>query len=438
MYRRYLIAILFVFIFTNILTAQNAPDPGCEAYTANQSQASVRSDTTGLRNIAYPEEFATYWGTPLVEPLGSVAIMNGRFPLARYMAVQVYDSQQNLLGAIADQNIQPDAGTNNPFVSGTAQGTFTVRIVFGRAPLTTPPVNTIYTNNVTNVTVLYRIYYPDNPNDLTGGSFSPVLPNYTVNNIPLTSCPPRPIVTPESSLVWGRIDTGEWVGTAGSVTAGFWMPTTVSAPWTLTVTGPHTPYFPSADNSYMTATISRQYLAPPYSYDMVVVRMHAPTFPNTQTGDAPYLALTTRQVRFWSICQDDPLTTGVNRCIEDNQAVNTNGYITIVISDPSKKPTDTTLAQFGATWMSWGALQTSDTLYDNDHNPVTDAQPTYYYGFLIYRQTLPNPSWSQSFVNIANNYPQLQWQNKMGDYWPTTGYCTVSNFASYGAGCIGK
>ena len=30
---------------------------------------------------------------------------------------------------------------------------------------------------------------------------------------------------------------------------------------------------------------------PPYSNDLVVIRMRAPTMPDTQAGEAPYLAL---------------------------------------------------------------------------------------------------------------------------------------------------
>jgi hypothetical protein len=188
----------------------------------------------------------------------------------------------------------------------------------------------------------------------------------------------------------------------------------------------------------MKAIVSRQYLLPPYSNDLVVMRMRAPTFANTQAGDPPYLATSSRQVRFWSVCEDDPLTSGVNRCIEDNQAINTNGFITIVMSDPSKKPADSTLALYGAEWMSWGALQNGDTLYDVNLNPVTNTQPVYYYGGILYRQTLPNPSWNQSIAYVSANYPNSQWQTVMGDYWPSISYCTLSSFTTLGAACTGN
>jgi hypothetical protein len=206
----------------------------------------------------------------------------------------------------------------------------------------------------------------------------------------------------------------------------------------LTVPSRITPYYPSADNSYMSALVSREYLMPPYAYDMVVMRMRAPTMPDTQAGEAPYLALTDRQVRFWSICEYDKLSTGVNRCVEDNQALNVGGFVTVVVSDPSKRPSDSILTAQGARWMSWGALQNGDMVYDIDGNPVGNERPVYYYGSILYRQTLSNPSWDKSMTNIVNNYPRDQWKSAMGDYWPVIGYCSAANFAAFGIDCIGK
>ena len=188
----------------------------------------------------------------------------------------------------------------------------------------------------------------------------------------------------------------------------------------------------------MNAMVSREYLMAPYAYDLVVMRMRAPTMPDTQAGEAPYLALADRQVRFWSICEDDRLTTGVNRCVADNQAVNVGDFVTVVMSDPSKRPSDAVLAAQGARWMPWGALQTGDIVYDVNLNPVGNDKGVYYYGSIIYRQTLSNPAWEQSMTNIGNNYPRNQWKSAMGDYWPAIGYCSAANFAAYGIDCIGK
>jgi hypothetical protein len=156
---------------------------------------------------------------------------------------------------------------------------------------------------------------------------------------------------------------------------------------------------------------------------MVVMTMRAPSFPNTQAGEAPYLANTSRQVRFWSVCQYDPVSTGVNRCIPDYLANVASGFATIVISDPSKRPSDSILAQWGAEWMPWGALLSTDTVYDVDLNKVGNPQSVYYYGVVMYRQTLANPSWSRSIANVVTNNAWQDMQAAMGDYWPQIGYC---------------
>jgi hypothetical protein len=324
----------------------------------------------------------------------------------------------------------PDAGTNNPFQSGTDQGTYTAQVFFGRQPFRGPAPNTIYTNNLTEVLLLYRIYSSDNPSDLTAGTFDPVLPDIYVNGNLLSTCPPRPIITPETLTVWGRIDESDYIGAVpapGSIAVVLNPPT-----WSVVNTGGVQAYYPSADNSYMMARIDRRYLAAPFSNDLVVITMLAPTFPNTQAGEPPYLAGTSRQVRFWSICQYDPVSTGVNRCIEDYQAAVTSGFVTVVISDPSKQPSASTLAAWGAEWMSWGALQNGDVVYDVNENPVGNAQSVYYFGTVLYRQTIPNPDWTQSITTVGNT------KAAMGDYWPQIDYCKASDFVTYGAGCIGK
>lgn len=409
-------------------------DQSCDAYEAWTIQGNPRSDPDGFYNIAYPESNATYWGTTLTAPIGTTATITGRYPKARYMALQVYDVDRNVKSAINDAGIDPDAGQNNPYRTGADQGTYTVTLVFGRTPARPAP-NTLYTGGLTTVLVLYRIYYSNNPDDLSGGTSNPQLPNITMNGRTLSSCPVRPVITPEDNTAWGRLDDYDWTGRA-PLNGG--MPTTYPPTWNLSVTNGFTPYYPSADNSYMGSIISRKYLAAPYRNDVVVFRFRAPTFANTQAGEAPYLANTTKQMRFWSVCQDDPLTTSVMRCIPDNQvAVDANGFATFVISDPSKKPSATALTQYSATWVAWGALAPGDQIYDINHNLLNNDSGVYYQGAILYRQTVPNPSFSQSMTAVSA-LPRSDWKTAMGDYWPTIGYCALADFEALGPNCYGR
>lgn len=409
------------------------PDESCVNYQAWIGQQNPTSEPTGMRNIAYPEGNATYWAMVVDGAIGTSLTIKGQFPAARYMGIQVYDIDHNVRGAINDQSINPDSGQNNPFrVNSTATlGTYTVKLVFGATPAT-PAANTIYSDGLTEVGLVYRVYYSNNSKSLIGSTTDPKLPKLKQNGVTLSNCPARPILK-DSQTVNGHIDDFDFTGTVPAQSK------TATAPPTLilSITNPLTPYYPSADNNYMSALISRQYFTAPYTYNMVVMRMRAPTYPNTQAGEAPWLAATDRQVRFWSVCENEPITTGVARCLPDNKSTPLNGFVTVVFSDPSYKPSSSVLASWGASWLPFGALVDGDVVYDINANPLTNADGIYYYGMILYRQTMANPSWTQSMANVGK-LPRKQWQSAMGDYWPTISYCRLSDFNALGAGCMGK
>src|SRR5580658_4413603 len=155
--------------------AQVGPDPGCTVGQAWTNQGSVLSDSLGVLNLAYPDVNTTYWEQWINDgPAGaaSSALIQGQFPLSRYMSLEIYDGNNDVLYSIHDSNIVPDAGTNNPFVSAGSQGTYTVTIVYGNAPAS-PAANTLYTGGETEVKVIYRVTYPNTSGTLTGGTTSP-------------------------------------------------------------------------------------------------------------------------------------------------------------------------------------------------------------------------------------------------------------------------
>lgn len=408
------------------------PDASCTGDQAWYGQQNIQSEPTGMRNIAYPEGNATYWARVMTGAIGSTVTIKGQFPAARYMGIQVYDIEHNVRSAIGDQDINPDSGSNNPFRAGaTAElGTYTVKLVFGATPATPAP-NTIYSDGLTEIGLLYRVYYPNNVKSLIGSTTSPALPTIKQDGVKMATCKPRPIL-PKSDTVNGHIDQYDFTGTIPADT----RPVTNPPSLLLSITNPFTPFYPSADNNYMSALISRQFMTAPYDYNMVVMRMKAPTFPNTQLGEAPWLATTERQVRFWSVCENEPLTTGVTRCLADGQSTPLDGYVTVVFSDPSNKPSASQLQTWGASWLPLGALTADDVVYDIDGNPKTNADGIYWYGFILYRQTIANPSWTQSMAAVGQ-LPRTQVKAAMGDYYPKIGYCRKSDFKKLGAGCIG-
>ena len=347
------------------------------------------------------------------------------------MALQIYDYNRNVLSALRDDAIDPDSGQVNPYRpgGGSAQGTYTVQLIFRPGPLRGPASNTLYAGRTQSIILLYRIYYSNNPDDLTGGTSNPVLPTLTVAGATLTTCAPRPIISPLSSTVWGRLEQNNFAGVAPSLT----LPASNPPMWFLEATSGSTNFFPSQDNSYMSAFLSRRYLSPPYRYNLAVMRMRAPTFTDTQNGIPPYA---NADMRFWSVCTDEPVATGVTRCISDDMAANVGGFVTFVISDPVAKPSDSVLNKWGAEWLAWGALASGDSIYDARGNVMTNASGPYYYNAVLYRQTVSSPAFAASITNVSA-LPRQQAQSAMGDYWPQLGYCALQDFETVGPACLG-
>lgn len=385
----------------------------------------------GLANTNFPEASSTsYWSAQLSGTPGSVITVHGQYPLARFMGIDIYTSD-TLVDYVNDVNIIPDAGQNNPFVSGTVNGTFTASVVFGVKPANPPP-NTIYAGTLNYITLDYRAYHATNPNDPAAGATNPVLPQLSFNGQALINCPVQPYIQPPTT-VWDRLATSNWIGTPPTGTQI--LKSSVTPPWH--IQSPATGhYFPNGANFYMGAQLSRQYLKPYGTNDMFVMRFLAATSPNTRAGEPVY---ENRQVRFWSVCTDDPYTTNVNRCIpDDGVLLDANGYATFVICDPGSAPSAAILAQYSAVWLPWGTLNLpTDVVYDRTHTAWGVNTPVQYYNTLIYRQTIANSTFTQSFQNISL-LPQNQQQAAMGAYWPMGGYCTAANFQTYGYNCVSQ
>jgi hypothetical protein len=393
-------------------------------------QEGPESDTSGLMNINFPEASSTtYWVTLVDASPGSVMTMQGRFPFARFTGLEIYTGDQ-LVDHLADVDIVPDPGENNPYVTGTANGTYTAFLVFGDKPQIPAP-NTIYSGSLTSVALLYRIYHSTDAADPTGGALNPVLPDLSLDGVSIPSCPAHGFVQDEDSTVWGRLDNADWMGKP----PGPRLRKTAYDPPVWAIADPYAAhYYPNGANFYMGALLSREFLAPATNWNLYVVRFKAPTFPDTRRGEAIHVD---RQVRFWSLCTDDPYTTNVNRCVSDDKALlDKDGFATFVISDRSAKPSDATLAMFNANWIAWGALALpEDVVYDRDQNPWGIQTPVHYYSNLLYRQTEASPGFRQSFRAVSK-LPKRRWKAAMGDYWPTGGYCSTADFNARGIACL--
>ncbi len=134
-------------------TAGPARGPGSAACAAWTFQGGPQTDREGYRNTNFPEaSTTTYWTTTVRASIGSVLTIHGQFPLARFTALEIYAGDR-LVDHLNDVDILPDPGQNNPYVSGTVNGTYTAYLVFGEKPPSAPP-NTLHSGTLTTTALM--------------------------------------------------------------------------------------------------------------------------------------------------------------------------------------------------------------------------------------------------------------------------------------------
>jgi hypothetical protein len=374
------------------------PDPTCSWL------AKTEPDTV---NVAFPDTNATYWSHPYVAAPGTELVVHGTYPRARYFSFNIYQPSGVPLDSIYDQQIRPDSGSQNPFAGGSPRASrqsWTVRVSFTAKPAR-PARNTIYAGKQAvggpnpGGLLMLRVYTPIDPRSPQGGV-------------------PLPRVTTQTTT--GQVlQTGTACSTDAPATGGVGTSTLNASSW------PETPtvgngtiswskafsnkgfgFFGNQQNAYLTAAINRSY------GDLVVIRTRPPRFPDTARGHYPG---SRDQVRYWSFCQNSN-STRVNACTADAQtAVGKDGYVTIVISDLARRPSNAT-ARNGVTWLPWGAADAT--------------------GRVIYRHMAPSAGFRQSIQSIDQTEDP---QRVMGAYYPEARYCSRSGFERLGwRGCLEK
>ena len=377
-------------------------------------------------NVLFPDSSAQYWSAHYVAVPGTRIRIDGIFPYSRYTSWNVYDPILRPFAKKSDFELQPDPGSANPFLPGADRTTppdqrhYTLFITFD--PNDQPGPNTIYVDPSKNPRGLFtlRVYVPDAGRDMTGGVGLPQVtwePTSSTGPPPTTS-PCRNLEKPSSSTV-----SGAYGGLAGASTGppypgrnppvwhkfvnlcqsgadllfdnqlGDRVPQTGQSPCGNFGSGG---FLSNLDNAYVYAFVSRGF------GPLVVFHGKAPTFAATYPN-APTMPSGV-QLRYWSLCQNDPITQRYVGCRRDDQArVDSQGNYTIVVSPPAAWPAAAQRRCPTASWIPWG------------------PQPD---GVMIYRHMLPDPSFAQAIQNVSYGQERTQ----MGAYYPTGRY-----FASWPA-----
>jgi len=363
-------------------------------------------------NIFFPDSSATYWVEPFVPVPGMELTIRGRYPYARYFSFHVYDAATRVLDSITDFQIHADPGSSNPFDTGvqTRKRSYTVHVVFSSRPAVPAP-NTVYAGPLAEGApnpegaLLYRVYVPNDPSSPSGEE---PLPTITVTEgsthtaLALGRCPVLPPST--GGLINNTLNAQDYPAAAPAPVN---VPSAQDPPaWKRYYgeKGGAELFWSNRDNAYMRLQLSRSF------GNLVVFRAKAPTFPNTTAGEA---VSAPAQVRYWSICEYDFATQRYVACSPDYRtALDSQGYFTVVVSDPSNRPSNATAAN-GVTWLPWGP---------------------YYDGMPFYRQMVASPTFKQAIANVPQGTDP---QSIEGAYYPTASYCTKQRFEQQGwQGCL--
>ncbi|MBS0344714.1 MAG: hypothetical protein JSS56_29775, partial [Proteobacteria bacterium] len=122
----------------------------------------------------FPDTATTYIPTAFKLPEGAKLVVRGQYPHMRHWNFNTYNPKGEPQDALNDNEINPDAGSSNPFRDGVARDakerSYTFYIVSGHAPAQRA-ANTLYTNAPAgdDVFMWMRNYVPDHSADYLGG-----------------------------------------------------------------------------------------------------------------------------------------------------------------------------------------------------------------------------------------------------------------------------
>jgi hypothetical protein len=335
-----------------------------------------------------------------VEPGGWVEF-HGQYPRSRYFASHPNDMDLNNLQTLRDRDLEPDAGSVNPFREPPVPGSlnyYTARLVFAEPPAQSQP-NTSYvgvrkdgeTSNRYTINML-RLYASDLGDGAnSGGVPLPAVTIYSADgkverhfeecdlyapgNEPLQSQLRFPVVPiadhrAQQPPVW-------------NTSSNFDAPSDTMA---------------NADVQYLSTFYSRRF------GDLLVLRARYLTAPNTRAGE-PHSA-SNKDLRLYTLCTYNIWAGSAVDCILDNEMSVADGYYTLVISDREHRPGN--LIDEGATWLDWG--------------PYLDGQLTFR---LVFRE---NPLVAQMARGVAG----AAVSETVRPYVPQATHCDKASFEQGG------
>ena len=411
----------------------------------------------------WPEEAATYWLArfkPL--PVGAHLVLKRDFAHARHESLNAYRTAQTPTGpqrgipsdAIADDEIVPDAGSTNPYVTGqrrdVAKRSYSVRVYTQEPPAnrTDRAPNSLYSGSGTTNEVALRVYVPDDPRDLLGGTALPepelhLAAGEVVRGQALCDA----INDADRSMPRPTLTQAQWLGLlAGGVQPPRCTASTTPAEpqpvWrrgfgaqyvfgVVTQCGtepvpPGTPMqgvgggYSTLHNAYLFMFTNRQF------GPLLVLRGKAATFRPSGPGVTTAAA---SQVRYWSICTGEGFSTTETPnggCAPDYSIpLDGDGRYTVVISRRQDRPSNAS-ERCGVAWINWG--DGGDGTRGPDGKPLHPDS-----GFVLMRHLLADPGFAHAIQNVKATGTA---EPVLGEYYPVPQYVSRAEFEALG--CPGK
>ena len=370
-----------------------------------------RLDTDGVNSL-YLDKAVTYWVTRLPVLPDSSLTITGEFPHSRYISFTTYDPRTRAVDSIFDAQIQPDAGSTNPFLPGASRTalprSYAVSVKHDTNPPDhTPGDNTIYTESA-EFFVVYRIYLADSGTGRNGGVALPAI-TYKIGNrsqaVPTCSQNPMPYPTTTqlNDLLGNQPQLPDCPGTDPPTWHRFYNFGTSVAQGTQCgnenqFAQQATPFSMKAgpggfledrENAYLYTLVNEGQPEGP------VLRIHAraPTTPPTFEHDATMQGGV--NLRYWSVCSYSLDQRNLDCLFDQAIARNPDGTYTIAVASPANKPSC-------GNWLRFGSV-------------------------LILRNQLPAPQSAFPYaVHYAHEGRSLQ--ADMGGYFPAAAYITRQAF----------
>ena len=294
------LCLLFVTTFSRAALSQECTSRWDTYFDTNPLHQKVLSGDTNAGYAVF-----AFWADP-----SRRFELKGRFPYARFMSLESYKSKLQLKsGAIFDEQITPDEGSQNPFREGAALGAtdraYTINVVPSGLAENFPNALELPDSSGTQVLML-RIYSPHDGVTLTNGDLPRIYAYDSSSNNP-TSCP-----------------------ASGSIPVVWHFPQFIAS---------IVSYFMPFEFKTGTVPVGVNAAIPKYVYaitklskgDVVSIRFRAPRFVQTASGVGTFRREDT-DVRYWSFCTQNFNNNIALNCVPDHLShPDANGMVHVVV-----------------------------------------------------------------------------------------------------------